>query len=330
LLKALLLQILFTIRSERQLMEQLNYNLMYRWFVGLSMDAPVWNATVYSKNRDRLLNGDVARKFFNEVLETARRNDLISKEHFTVDGTLIDAWAGQKSFKPKDDQNQDGPSGGGSPEIERAVAKVLSGVKGRGWQTAGRNEPANFHGEKRTNKTHQSTTDPESRLYKKGGDGAKLRFMGHVLMENRNGLVVDTRLTQATGKAECQSALDMIDEIPGTNRLTLGADKSYDTEEFVQELRERVVTPHVAQNNTNRRSAIDERTTSHEGYRISQKKRKRVEEIFGWAKTVGGFRKTRHKGTERVGWMFTLVSAAYNLVRMRNILAADAMQPLAV
>ncbi len=327
LLKALLLQALFTIRSERQLMEQLDYNLMFRWFVGLDMDAPVWAATVYSKNRERLLKGDIARKFFAEVLETARRNDLLSNEHFTVDGTLIEAWAGHKSFKPKDDGDQNGSAGGGSsPEIEQAIARVLGTVKTDGQKQQGRNEPANFHGEKRTNDTHRSTTDPESRLYKKGGDGAKLRFMGHVLMENRNGLVVDVRLTKASGTAECEAAIEMLDDVPGTHRITVGADKSYDNENFVQQLKERGITPHVAQNNKNRRSAIDGRTTRHDGYDTSQRKRKRVEEIFGWAKTIGAMRKTRHKGTKRVGWSFTFVGAAYNLVRIGNILTAG-LQP---
>jgi transposase len=322
LLRALLLQALFTIRSERQLMEQLDYNLMFRWFVGLDMDAPVWDATVYSKNRERLLKGDIARRFFVEVLETARRNDLLSDEHFTVDGTLIEAWAGHKSFKPKDDGQNGGKGSGGGSEIEKAIAQVLGAVRSSGQKHEGRNKPANFHGEKRTNDTHQSTTDPESRLFKKGGDGAKLRFMGHVLMENRNGLVVDVRLTTATGTAESEAAIDMIDDVPGTHQITVGADKSYDNQNFVQQLRERGATPHVAQNNKNRRSAIDARTTRHDGYQTSQRKRKRVEEIFGWAKTIGGMRKTRHKGTNRVGWSFTLVGAVYNLVRIGNILAA--------
>jgi transposase len=323
LLKALLLQILFTIRSERQLMEQLNYNMMYRWFVGLHMDSPVWDATVYSKNRERLLSGDIARKFFNEVLETARRNDLISQEHFTVDGTLIEAWAGQKSFKSKDDSARKGPPGGGvAPEIEDAVRKVVAAHASKG-----RNTPIDFKGEKRTNATHESTTDRDARLYKKGGEGAKLSFMGHAMTENRSGLVVNSRVTHATGTAERDAALAMVREIPGGHLVTLGADKGYDTADFVAELRDNWATPHVAQNDTNRRSAIDGRTTRHPGYAVSQRKRKRIEELFGWAKTVGGIRKTRHRGLERVGWMFTLVAAAYNLVRIPKLLAERALEP---
>jgi transposase len=300
LLRALLLQVLYTIRSERQLMEQLNYNLLYRWFVGLNMDDPMWDVTVFTKNRERLLKGNIAQALFQKVLEQARAQSLLSEEHFTVDGTLIEAWAGQKSFQRRDTPP---PQDGGS------------------------NPTVNFHGEKRSNKTHRSTTDPEAMLCRKsGGTESKLSYLGHVLMENRNGLVVDTRLTRATGTAERDAALDMAARIPGgTRRVTLGGDKNYDTRDFVSNLREAAVTPHVAQNQHERRtSAIDLRTTRHEGYAISQRKRKRVEEIFGWIKTIAGLRKTRHRGKARVGWMFTFAAAAYNLVRMRNLAQAAA------
>jgi transposase len=296
LLRALLLQVFYTIRSERLLMEELDYNLLFRWFVGLNVDDPVWDASTFSKNRDRLLAGAVARLFFEEVLRLAREHKLLSDEHFTVDGTLIEAWAGQKSFRPKGDESKHSGSDDdpGNPTVD-------------------------FRGEKRSNATHESTTDPQARLYKKApGQQSKLCFLGHVLTENRNGLVVDARLTQATGTAEREAALAMIDG----RRGTLGGDKAYDTREFVQQVRACQMTPHVAQNDSNRRSAIDARTTRHEGYAISQRKRKRVEEVFGWLKTIGLMRKTRHRGTERIGWMFTFAAAAYNLVRIRNIIAA--------
>jgi len=296
ILRALLLQILFTIRSERLLMEQLDYNLLFRWFVGLGMDDMVWVPTVFTKNRERLLEGDIAQAFFLRVLEQARKLHFLSDEHFTVDGTLIEAWASQKSFRPKepspDPQQPDDP---GNPTVD-------------------------FHGEKRANATHQSTTDPQARLYKKGkGHEAKLAYLGHALMENRNGLVVDTRVTPATGRAEREAAVAMLEEIPGSGRVTVGADKNYDTQEFVATARGFEVTPHVAQNTNGRASAIDERTTRHPGYTISQRVRKRVEEIFGWMKTIGLMRKTRHKGEDRVGWMFTFTAAAYNLIRIRNL-----------
>jgi transposase len=300
LLRALLLQVLYTIRSERLLMEQLDYNLLFRWFVGLGMDDPVWVPTVFTKNRDRLLEGEVAEAFFALVLEQARRKRLLSSEHFTVDGTLIEAWAGQKSFRRKESEPAEPPDDPGNPTV-------------------------NFHGEKRSNETHQSTTDPESRLYRKGrGQESKLAYLGHVLMENRNGLVVDTRVTQAHGRAEREAALEMLGSLPGRQRRTVGADKGYDTRDFVAQARHKKVTPHVAQNTSNRKSAIDGRTTHPPGYSVSQRVRKRVEEIFGWLKTVGLMRKTRHKGTERVGWMFTFAAAVYNLVRMRNLLAEAA------
>lgn len=295
LLRALLVQVLFTVRSERQLMEQLDYNLLFRWFVGLNMDDPVWVPTVFSKNRDRLLEGDVAEAFFDEVLAEAKARDLLSAEHFTVDGTLIEAWASQKSFKRKEASGGPPPDDPGNPTVD-------------------------FHKEQRSNETHQSTTDPEARLARKGqGKEAKLSYAGHVLMENRNGLVVNVQLTQAAGTAEREAAVEMVEEIPGSKPVTLGADKNYDTQEMVKQLRERQVTPHVAQNNQGRRSAIDGRTTRHPGYPISQRARKKVEESFGWMKTVGLLRKLRHRGLQLVGWIFTFTAAAYNLVRIRNL-----------
>jgi transposase len=302
LLRALLLQVLYTIRSERQLMEQLDYNLLSRWFVGLNMDDAMWDVTVFTKNRERLLKSDIARALFQKVLEQARAQSLLSEEHFTVDGTLIEAWAGQKSFQRRDPPTKPPAEGGSNPTV-------------------------NFHGEKRSNQTHQSTTDGEAMLYRKsGGSESKLSYLGHVLMENRNGLVVDTRLTRATGTAERDAGLEMAARIAGgTRRVTLGGDKNYDTRDFVNKLREAAVTPHVAQNeHAHRSSAIDARTTRHAGYAISQRKRKRVEEIFGWIKTTAGLRKTRHRGKRRVGWMFTFAAAAYNLVRMRNLAQATA------
>lgn len=297
LLRALLLQVLYTVRSERLLMEQLDYNLLFRWFVGLNMDEPVWDATVFTKNRERLLAGDIAQAFFAQVLVQARAGALLSDEHFTVDGTLIEAWAGVKSFKKKGERDTPPPDDPGNPTV-------------------------NFHGQKRSNETHTSTTDPQARLYRKGrAREAKLCYMGHVLMENRYGLVVDTQVTQATGFAEREAALRMAGALPGSGRVTLGADKGYDTRGFVAELRARNVTPHVAQNTTGRRSAIDGRTTGQPGYAVSQRKRKQVEEVFGWLKTIGLMRKARHRGVDRVGWMFTFASAAFNLVRMRTLLA---------
>jgi transposase len=298
LLRALLVQILYTVRSERMLIEQLDYNLLFRWFVGLSMDDPVWDATVFSKNRDRLLEGDVAQFFFAKVMEQAADRGLLSDEHFSVDGTLIEAWAGQKSFKKKASAKSPPPDDPGNATVD-------------------------FRGEKRTNQTHQSTTDPEARLYRKsGGHEAKLVYMGHAMVENRNGLVVNTRVSQATGTAEREAALVMAGEIGGP--ATLGGDKNFDTKDFVRRCRDRDITPHVAQNTTNRSSAIDGRTTRHPGYSVSQQKRKRIEEVFGWMKTFGLMRKTRHRGTDLVGWMFQFTAAAYNLVRMRNLCAVAA------
>ena len=288
LLRALLIQLLHSVRSERLLMEQLEYNLLFRWFVGLGIDDKVWAPTVFSKNRDRLLEGQIAEVFFRRILDQAEERKLISKDHFTVDGTLLEAWASHKSFQPKDEP---------PPE-----------------------DPGQYHGQKRSNATHQSTTDPDAKLFRKGrGKEAKLSYMGHVVMENRNGLVVGARVTQATGTGERDAALRMLTRIPGKHRITLGADKGYDTRDFVACLRELKVTPHVAQNTSNRRSAIDGRTTSRPGYAVSQKKRKQVEAIFGWMKTVGIMGKLRHRGKAKVGWVFGFTAAAFNLIRMSNL-----------
>src|SRR5438445_4520590 len=279
------------------LMEQLEYNLLFRWFVGLNMDDPVWDPTVFSKNRDRLLAADVAALFFQRVLDEAKAQNVVSDEHFTIDGTLLEAGASLKSFKKVGADDPPPSDDPGNPTVD-------------------------FHGETRTNATHASTTDPDAKLARKGpGKEAKLSYSGHVLMENRNGIAVNGQVTPADGRAERQAAVAMVEEIPGQQRVTLGADKGYDSKEFVQELRDHQVTPHLACKST---SIIDDRTTRHPGYAISQQKRKRVEEIFGWLKTVAGLRKTRHRGVARVGWMFTFALAAYNLVRMRNLVSAPA------
>jgi transposase len=297
LLRALLLQAFYSVRSERLLMEQLDYNLLFRWFVGLSADDPVWDATVFCKNRDRLLGGDVAAKFMTGVLNLPEVRKLLSSEHFSVDGTLIEAWASMKSFVAKD----------GSSEPPK---------------DDGRNAERDFHGAKRTNETHASTTDPDARLFRKGlGKEAKLCHMGHIMTENRHGLIVDARLTEANGTAEREAALDMIKDNVGSGS-TIGADKNYDTADFVAGCRKQGCVPHVAQNNTRRRSAINARTTRHASYKVSQIKRKLIEEPFGWMKTVGVMRKTRHRGRELVEWFFMLTAAAYNLIRIPKILAA--------
>ena len=294
LLRALLLQVLYSVRSERLLMEQLDYNLLFRWFVGLNMDDPVWDVTVFTKNRQRLLAGDIARAFFERDLAQARQQGVLSDEHFTVDGTLIEAWASLKSFKRKDTVGTP-PDDPGNPTV-------------------------NFHGERRRNETHASTTDPDARLFRKGyGQEAKLCYQGHVLMDNHHGLAVAGCVTRATGRGERAAALELVGALEPRGRVTLGADKAYDTRDFVQAVRLLQVTPHVAQNTTARASAIDERTTRHAGYAISQQKRKRIEEIFGWLKTIGLLRKTRHRGQARVGWMFIFGLAVYNLVRLRNL-----------
>jgi transposase len=299
LLRALLLQVLYSVRSERMLMEQLDYNLLFRWFVGLSMDDAIWVATVFSKNRQRLLEGDIARKFFESILKQVREQGLLSDEHFSVDGTLIEAWASQKSFKPKD-----------GPRAPRE----------------GGNDGMEFRGQKRRNETHQSRTDPEARLYRKSdGHPAQLCYLGHVLMDNRHGFAVVGRVSQANSTAEREVAIEMLDTVAGPGRITVGGDKNFDTREFVRRSRAIGVTPHVAQNDHKfHPSAIDRRTVRHAGYEISQKKRKRIEEIFGWLKTVGMLRKTRHRGKARVGWMFQFSLAAYNLVRMRNLMEQPA------
>jgi transposase len=301
LLRALLLQAFYSVRSERQLIEQLDYNLLFRWFVGLGIDDPVWDVTVFTKNRDRLLDGDIAAKFFQAVLGQPQVKALLSDDHFSVDGTLIEAWASMKSFKLKDSGGDEPPASGGG----------------------GRNAERDFHGEKRTNDTHASTTDPDARLFRKGrGKEAKLCHMGHLLMENRNGLIVDGRLSEANGTAERDEAQGMVAAIPGRHRVTVGGDKNFDTKGFVAALHELNATPHVAQNTSNRRSAIDGRTTRHPGYAVSQRIRKRIEEGFGWIKEVALQRRTRHRGKRRVGWQFTLAAAAYNLIRLPKLLAA--------
>ncbi len=296
LIRASLLQVIYSIRSERQLMEQLDYNLMFRWFVGLSVDEPVWNPSTFSKNRDRLAQADVGRCLFEEIVEMARRRNLTSNEHFSVDGTLIAAWASQKSVRRKDGSDDDNPDG------------------------VGRNAGRNFHGEKRSNQTHASRTDPEAMLATKS-QGWQLvpSYTGHTLMENRNGLLVDAELTLATGTAERDTAIDMATGL--NDGATLGADKGYDTREFVDVLRFLKITPHVAQNvNRAGGSAIDGRTTRHPGYEISQRVRKRVEEPFGWAKQIGGLRQTKFRGLVRVRQDFLRVMTAYNLVRIRNLI----------
>jgi IS5 family transposase len=305
LLRALLLQAFYSIRSERQLMEQLDYNLLFRWFVGLAMDAPVWDATVFSKNRDRLIDGDIAARFLGAVLNQARVRALLSHEHFSVDGTLIEAWASMKSFRPKDG------SGGDEPPA------------------SGRNAERNFRGEKRSNETHASTTDADAKLYRKGdGQSSMLCFMGHLLMENRQALIVDAELTEASGTAERDAGLTMVDRLQRQGRITLGGDKGFDTTDYVHELRARGVTPHIARNDhltktgRRRKTAIDRRTTRHPGYATSLRIRKRIEEAFGWIKTVGGLAQTRHRGVRRVGWMFTLTATAYNLVRIPKLVTA--------
>ena len=298
LLRALLLQVLYTVRSERLLIEQLEYNLLFRWFVGLGLDERIWNHSTFSKNRDRLLRGAIADAFFAQVLDEARGHGLLSDEHFTVDGTLLEAWASQKSFRPKD---EDPPAPPADPK----------------------NPTVNFRGERRKNDTHQSTTDPDARMYRKSdGHPARLVYMGHVLMENRSGLIVDTDLTPADGYGERYAALEMLEALPG-GRVTAGADKAYDYPEFVAELRHMTVTPHVAQNTTKRRSAIDGRTTRHARYAVSQRKRKRIEEIFGWMKTIGLLRKLRHRGGPTVSWIFRFTAAAFNLIRIRNLVYAS-------
>ncbi|AOV15914.1 transposase [Acidihalobacter aeolianus] len=294
LLRAQLLMAFYTIRSERLLVEQIDYNLLFRWFVGFSMDDPVWHHSTFTKNRDRLLAGDVARTFFARVLDQARAADLLSSEHFSVDGTLIEALASHKSYRPRD---EDAPPSGG-----------------------GRNPTVDFRGQKRCRETHVSRTDPDALLYRKSeGTTAKLSYLGHLLMENRHGLIVESQTSQATGTAEREAGVELVDALGGSHRITLGADKNYDTQGFVAAMRGRNVTPHVAQNTAGRRSAIDGRTIGHPGYRTSLTIRKRIEECFGWLKTIAGLRKSRFVGREKLDFQFVLSAAAYNLVRMRNL-----------
>jgi len=299
LLRAQLVQMLYSVRSERLLMEEIDYSMLFRWFVGMNLDESVWDVTVFTKNRNRLLEGDTAREFLCEVVKQAQSKGLTSDEHFTVDGTLIEAWAGLKSFQRKGEKNTP-PDDPGNPSID-------------------------FHGEKRSNQTHESTTDPDALLARKGnGKEAKLSYNGNLLIENRNGLIVTTEIFQANGTAERDAALVMLEQIPGCGRVTVGADKAYDTKDFVAECRNMHVTPHVAQNiKRSGGSAIDERTTRHDGYAISQKKRKRIEESFGWLKDIALMRKVKHRGIAKVGWVFTFAAAAYNLVRMRKLLASS-------
>jgi transposase len=299
LLRAQLLQMLYSIRSERLLMEEIDYSMLFRWFVGLNLDEEVWDATTFTKNRDRLLEAEVAKEFLAQVVARARTKGLTSDEHFTVDGTLLEAWAGAKSFQQKDKRTLPPPDDPGNPTV-------------------------NFHGEKRSNQTHESKTDPDSKLARKGpGKEAKLSYSGNLLVENRNGLIMSAEVFEANGTAERDAALIMLEQIPGTKPVTLGGDKGYDTADFVAECRHIWVTPHVAQNEQRRGgSTIDGRTTRHAGYAISQRKRKRIEECFGWLKTIALLRKVRHRGIFKVNWLFTFACAAYNLVRMRNLTPA--------
>src|SRR5947199_1416256 len=296
LLRALLLQALYTVRSERLLMEQLDYNLLFRWFVGLNMDDGIWDVTVVTKHRERLLDGDIAEAFFQAVLQQARERSLLSDEHFTVDGTLLEAWASVKSYQRKDAKKAVPPDDPGNATVD-------------------------FHGEKRSNQTHASKTDPDAKMARKGkGKEAKLSYNGNLVVENRNGLIVNTEVFEANGTAERDAALVMLEQIPGTKQVNVGGDKAYDTADFEAECRNLKVRPHVAENlERPGGSAIDARTTQHSGYAISQRKRKRIEECFGWLKTIALLRKVRHRGIFKVGWVFTFAAAAYNLVRMRNL-----------
>ncbi len=295
LIRAQLLQVLFSIRSERQLVEQINYNLLYRWFVGLTIEDRVWDHSSFSTNRDRLLENDVITELFEEVVKLARKQKLLSDEHFSVDGTLIQAWASQKSYRRKDDDS--GPPGGG------------------------RNSEANFHGEKRSNKTHESKTDGDAMLAKKGpGKEARLSYMGHTVMENRNGLIVQAAASQATGKAEREVSAELLGNLPGSKRKTVGADKNYDTRDFVRDCRDMNITPHVARNDKRPGgSAIDGRTSRHESYQTSQRNRKRVEEPFGWGKTVGLIRQIKVRGLSKVNSVFMMTMIGWNLTRMRTL-----------
>jgi IS5 family transposase len=292
---------LYSVRSERLLMEEIDYSILYRWFVGLNLDEGVWDATTFTKNRDRLLEAAVAKEFLAQVVEQARGAGLISDEHFTVDGTLLEAWASLKSFQPKDKQDASPPDDRGNPTVD-------------------------FHGEKRSNETHESKTDQDALLARKGkGKESKLNYNGNLLVENRNGLIVNAELLQANGRAERDAALLMLEQVPGDGRISVGGDKGFDTAEFVAECRHMNVTPHVAQNTSRPGgSAIDARTTRHAGYTVSQKKRKRIEECFGWMKDIALLRKLKHRGLFKVAWIFTFAAAAYNLVRMRKLIPIPA------
>ena len=302
LLRAQLLQMLYSIRSERLLMEEMDYNLLFRWFVGLNADDQVWDATTFTKNRDRLLEADIAKEFLARVVAQARAKGLTSDEHFTVDGTLLEAWASQKSFQAKEGKPAPPPDDPGNPTV-------------------------NFRGERRSNETHESKTDPEAQLARKSeGKESKLSYSGNLLVENRNGLIVKAEVFAANGTAERDAALIMLEQIPGGKQVTVGGDKGFDTRDFVAECRHLGVTPHVAQNLGRRGgSAIDGRTTHHPGYRLSQKKRKRIEECFGWLKTIALLRKVRHRGVCKVDWIFTFACAAYNLVRIRKLATVPAV-----
>lgn len=297
LLRAQLIQMLYSVRSERLLMEAIDYSILFRWFVGLNLDEKVWDATSFTKNRDRLLEAAVAKEFLAQVVERARGAGLVCDEHFTVDGTLLEAWASLKSFQPKDHRGAPLPDDPGNPTVD-------------------------FHGQKRSNQTHESTTDPDAKLARKGaGKEAKLSYSGNLIVENRNGLIVNAELLEANGRAERDAALLMLEQVPGDGRITAGGDKGFDTREFAAECRHMNVTPHVAQNTARAGgSAIDGRTTRHAGYAVSQKKRKRIEECFGWMKDIALLRKLKHRGLMKVGWIFEFAAAAYNLVRMRNLI----------
>lgn len=300
LIRAMLIQILYSVRSERQLVEQLDYNILFRWFVGLGIDDRVWDHSTFSKNRDRLLAADLCQQLLRSVYDEASSAGLVSTEHFSVDGTLLDAWASQKSFKPKDG------SGGGDAN-----------------DGGGRNAEVDFHGEKRGNQTHASVTDPESRMARKGnGKEAKLSYVGHVIIENRNGLVAGTLVNQPSGHAECEAASALASDLPGSGRITIGADKGYDRASLVEQMRRMKATLHVAQRKAG--SAIDGRTTRHAGYAVSQRLRKRVEEPFGWGKVIGGLRKLHHRGVELVDSVFALTMTGFNLVRLSNLLPTPA------
>jgi len=301
LLRAQLLQMLYSVRSERLLMEEIDYSILYRWFVGLNLDEKVWDATTFTKNRDRLLEGSVAKEFLAQVVERAREAGLVSDEHFSVDGTLLEAWASLKSFQPKEQEAATPPDDPGNPSVD-------------------------FHGQKRSNETHESKTDPDAKLARKGpGKEAKLSYSGNLQVENRHGIIVNAEVLEANGRAERDAALVMLEQVPGDGRITVAGDKGFDTAEFVAECRHMNVTPHVAQNTARPGgSAIDSRTTRHASYAISQKKRKRIEECFGWLKDIALLRKLKHRGLPKVGWIFTFASAAYNLVRLRNLIPIQA------